>query len=322
MASNRFIPSRSLGDIFYGSSNNALDRLAGLAGLPVPSNQFGLLAMAQALYGTRQPDPWAAYIPAPTIPPDQYLRNILTRETVLTGPFSPYFVVELALRPTLTTWANGNLRRLATNGSLSKGTANNSGNDVDVFISLDGNVGETLKEVYNKLDRWLTAEGYVTRRQNVSINIKVGGHSVDLVPGVCQNFLTGDHSLYRRKADTWKKTNVDTHALHIQSSGRVEEIRVLKLWRDQKGFEFPSFYLELTVLRALPNYLAAPVGDLANNVWKVFAYLRDTFPGACILDPANTNNTVSDDLTIAEKAIVRQRAIAALNAKDWNEIVR
>ena len=56
-------------------------------------------------------------------------------------------------------------------------------------------------------------------------------------------------------------------------------------------------------------------------MWKVFQYLRDSFPNARVVDPANTNNVISDDLTAAERAKVKFVAERALAAANWNEIV-
>jgi hypothetical protein len=151
---------------------------------------------------------------------------------------------------------------------------------------------------------------------------------VDLVPGKRQNALSSDHSLYRRKADTWTKTNVLTHARTVIGAARGNEIRILKLWRNQKGLDFPSFYLELSVIRALS---ARPLpGLLSNNalpmlsqrVRAVFDYLRDSFPAARIADPANTNNIISEDLTAQEKAKVSAAAKPAREAASWEDIVR
>jgi len=155
-------------------------------------------------------------------------------------------------------------------------------------------------------------------------------YSVDLVPGKRQNALADDHSLYRRKADTWTKTNVLTHARTVIGAGRADEIRIVKLWRNQKGLDFPSFYLELSVIRALAakplpgllTYRAQPT--LAQRVMMVFDYLRDSFAAARIADPANSNNIISDDLTAREKAKVSTAAKAARQAaaSSWEDIVR
>jgi hypothetical protein len=61
---------------------------------------------------------------------------------------------------------------------------------------------------------------------------------------------------------------------------------------------------------------------LSSNVWNVFHYLRDTFSNARVVDPANSNNIISDDLTAAEQAAVKAAAAKALNARDWSEIVK
>jgi hypothetical protein len=261
---------------------------------------------------------------------DQYLHGILLREAVDAGPNSPLLGLQATLMPTLRQWAGNNLLGVYPSGSFMKGTAVRSGTDIDLFLSLSEHTSETLKEVYNKLFDCLTSAGYSPKRQNVSLNITVSRYSVDLVPGKRQDALSDDHSLYRRKADTWTKTNVLTHARTVIGAGRGDEIRIVKLWRNQKGLDFPSFYLELSVIRALaatplPGLLSYnPQPTLAQRVMTVFDYLRDSFPAARIADPANTNNIISEDLTAQEKAKVSAAAKAARQAaaSSWEDIVR
>lgn len=93
---------------------------------------------------------------------------------------------------------------------------------------------------------------------------------------------------------------------------------IAKLWRNQKGLDFPSFYLELTVI----NALAGSYGTLSQRVLTAFQYLRDWFPAARVMDPANTNNVISDDLNDAERARIKAAAVTALGASDWNQIVK
>lgn len=248
---------------------------------------------------------------------DAYLQSILTREAVDTGPFSPVRGVQTTLMPILREWAGIYLSDVSPSGSFAKGTANRSGTDIDLFISLTQNTPGTLKDIYDKLFRKMTEKAYTPKRQNVSINVRVNGYDVDLVPAKRQDGYSQDHSLYRRKVDSWTKTNVATHISKVLKSGRTQEARIIKLWRNQKGLDFPSFYLELTVLDALSGSSAS----ISTNVWKVFEYLRDSFSNARVVDPANTNNIISEDLTAAEKAKVKAAAQQALAAKTWNEIV-
>lgn len=250
--------------------------------------------------------------------PDAYLQNILLRESVDTELTSPVRGVIAWLRPTIQEWAGGYLSDLYPSGSFAKGTANKSGTDIDLFISLADTTPETLKDIYTKLFKRMTETGYKPKAQNVSINITVNGYDVDLVPAKRQDSYSQDHSLYRRKADTWTKTNVPKHISYVLQSGRIAEARLIKLWRNQKGLDFPSFYLEMTVI----NALAGRRDTLSENVWAVFQYLRDTFPSARVIDPANTNNTISEDLTAAEKLRMKAAAERALAANTWEEIIR
>lgn len=248
---------------------------------------------------------------------DDYLKRILAREAVDTGPSSPVRNVQGVIRPIIQQWAGAYLVNVSPSGSFAKGTANKSGTDIDLFISLSQDTPNTLKDIYNKLFSRMTENGFTPKRQNVSINVRVSGYDVDLVPARRQDASSQDHSLYRRRADTWTKTNVAKHIAYVSQSGRTQEVRVLKLWRNQKGIDFPSFYLELTAINALSNAR----GTLSENVLAVFRYLRDTFPAARVTDPANTNNLLSDDLTATERALVKAAAERALAATNWSQIV-
>jgi hypothetical protein len=249
--------------------------------------------------------------------PDAYLQSILMREAVDTGPASPVRSVFTWLRPTIHEWAGRYLVDISPSGSFAKGTANKSGTDIDIFISLAHTTPETLKDIYTKLFNRMKEKGFTPKAQNVSINVKVNGFDVDLVPAKRQDAHSQDHSLYRRKADTWTKTNVARHISCVSQSGRVPEARLLKLWRNQKSLDFPSFYLELTVI----NALAGKRGSLSENVLTALRYLQDTFPATRVIDPANTNNIISDDLTVAEKAKVKAVAARSLSAQSWGEII-
>lgn len=247
-----------------------------------------------------------------------YLQGILAREAVDTSQNSPVRGVIAILQPHISQWAGSMLRSVSASGSFAKGTANKNGTDIDLFISISNNCNESLGAIYASLLKKLQGLNLNPRQQNVSLNVKVAGFDVDLVPAKHQGNAGEDHSLYRRRANTWTQTNVAKHIAKVSGSGRTQEIRVLKLWRNQKGLDFPSFYLELTVI----NALSGKTGTLDQNVWTVLQYLRDNFANARVVDPANTNNVISDDLTVAERAKIVAATTTALKAKDWNEIVK
>jgi hypothetical protein len=201
------------------------------------------------------------------------------------------------------------LAGVSPSGSFAKGTAIKSGTDLDLFVSLKEDTTETLKEIYNRLFERIKGAGYTPRKQNVSIGLEVDGFSVDLVPARRQDAFTNDHSLYRRKADSWTKTNVQKHISYVRVGNRLVETRLVKIWRNQKGLELPSLYLEMAVIEALRFHAGA---TLSLRIVAVLTYLRDKLPTARFVDPANSNNIISDDLTQAERntiSVAAQRVL-------------
>jgi hypothetical protein len=249
---------------------------------------------------------------------DEYLRSLLARERVDNSTTSPVRAVQGELIPLLRNWAGDRLLAIHPSGSFAKGTAIRSGTDIDLFVSLAPSDHEPLRRVHDRLFAALESAGYKPRRQNVSLNIRLFDYSVDLVPAQRQNAMTADHSLYVSKHDTWIKTNVMKHIAFVVAAKRQNETRILKLWRNQMGLDFPSFYLEMAVIRVLA---ARSTPYLSANVHAVLEYLRDSFIHARFVDPANGNNVLSDLLSDTEKRAVAAAARVALAGPQWREIV-
>ena len=237
---------------------------------------------------------------------DERLWGILQREAVDTGMESPVRGVQGLLRPLLARWAGRSLVDIFPSGSFAKGTANRSSTDIDLFLSLHWNTEGTLREIYEGLERVLREGGFAVRRQNVSLRVKVNGFAVDLVPGKRQSPISEDHSLYLRRRDSWIKTNVKKHVRWVEGTGRRAEMRLMKLWRDERGLDWPSFYVELATARALEEQVLP--GTLSGNLRRVLEFVRDRLEWARLVDPANGSNVVSDTLTQEEKRVVARAA--------------
>lgn len=250
--------------------------------------------------------------------PDEYVLSLVSNYSVSTGSGSAAFQAAQKLYPTIKGWAGKYLLSATFSGSYAKSTTIKGGTDVDIFISLDSQTPGTLKEIYENLYSYLDDKHLSPRRQNVSIGLSYSGVSIDLVPGRKQAGNTSDHSLYRNKANTWTQTNVGKHIELISESGRLVEIKALKIWRKVHYLDFPSFYLELTILDALYN---KKKNQPASNVWTVIEYLRDSFSKARVVDPANSNNIISDDLTSAEKGSIVSVAKNSVAQANWGSII-
>jgi hypothetical protein len=76
--------------------------------------------------------------------------------------------------------------------------------------------------------------------------------------------------------------------------------------------------LELIVLRALKNHRT---DNIANNVFTVLKFIGTELHTVSIVDPSNTNNILTDDLTRAEKGVIVNKAQSSVAAQYWSEII-
>lgn len=250
---------------------------------------------------------------------DEYLQSVIAKYRVSTGTGSPAESAGNAIYPIIQKWAGNQLREVRYSGSTAKGTGIKGTTDVDLFVSLKSDTTNTLKEIFDSLHSTMKNSGYSNAsRQNVSVHIKHQGIEVDLVPAVHYGNASGDHWLYVNKSNRERtQTNVDTHIGLVQNSGRISEIILAKIWRKNHGLDFPSFYLELAVIEAL-KYKRSSLSD---HFSAVLDYFADGFSSARFVDPANSANVISDDLTAAEKKSVADKAKTSRREQYWESIV-
>ncbi|MDV7202259.1 hypothetical protein RYZ18_13070 [Roseovarius sp. 10] len=246
---------------------------------------------------------------------DQYVASILQKYAV--NSVAAKRTAD-AVAPLIRSWAGTQLANLFYSGSFAKGTGNKLSADVDLFISLKSDTRQSLKEIYESLFSLSQRKAWSPVRQNVSIGITHSGMKLDLVPGKIQSGYQNYHSLYRRKTDGWTQTNIKLHIDTISKSGRQNEIRAIKIWRNLHNLDFPSFFLELMVLDALKG---KSTNNLSANVISALSHIGKSLPTTRVIDPANTNNIISDDMTKEEKNAVAAMANASIGKKYWKDII-
>ena len=251
--------------------------------------------------------------------PDQYVNSVVNQHKLPEGldPYTQVVIVE-PLKQIISNWAGEYLCETKLSGSRAKGTAIDIATDLDLFISLSSTTPLSLKDIYNHLYNRIKQEGLAVRKQNVSLGVTYKGYKVDLVPAKRQSQTGNDHSLYRSKVDSWTKTNIDMHINKVRRSGRITEVTALKIWRENHGLEFPSIYLECFAIDVLAGKsLYAP----ANNFLYLLRCIQDEITTTRVVDPANTNNVLSDELTEKEKKLLSEQARKSLSARNWEDII-
>ena len=212
-------------------------------------------------------------------------------------------------------------------GSLAKGTAVSLASDVDYLISLKSGCDERnggLEYTYNGLYQHLAQKYTSARKQNVSVGITLDGLKIDITPARKMPGNTNDHALFVSKAGTWTKTNIDRHIADVSGSGRCEEIRLLKIWRAINGLKIPSIYLEYLTIGTILNGKKKAPDALADNFWHALGELSKDAGNpinARIVDPANSNNILSELANKSEKAAIVAAAKASRGKGNWQDIV-
>ena len=254
-----------------------------------------------------------------------YLYQILQKYNA--RDLTAYSALLSQLKSTLQTWASSCYVGILDSGSRVKGTAISLASDVDYLVSLtsgcnDNNGG--LKGCYDSLFTKLNNTYSSVRKQNVSVRINLNGLEVDITPARKQNGNTNYHNLYLSKSGSWTQTNIQKHITDISQSGRTNEIKVLKIWRELHQIDFPSIYLEYLLMSNILLNRSKDINSLGDNVWHAFNELAKTQGNplsARIVDPANSNNILSDLLTTAEKNKIISQAQTAIRQTNWNQIV-
>ena len=251
---------------------------------------------------------------------DEYLKSIIYKYKLSEGiSYSEEINYLYIIKNEIMNWGKSYINEIKLSGSRAKGTAINISSDFDLFVSIKHDCLFSLEDLYNSLYSYLNKK-FDCRKQNVSIGINYNGKSIDVVPGKKQSnyWNENDHSLWKNKKNTWTKTNIDLHIKKIIESKRVEEIVATKIWVKQHKLDFPSIYLELSVLNAL---YYKPFDQIATNFSTVLKYLRDEFIHKMIIDPANSNNVISDDLFVYEKQAIVNQATQSMNVSYWSQVI-
>jgi len=251
----------------------------------------------------------------PTV--DQYAASIVEKYHVAADAESPSHQAVDEIIPLLKRWGQQYLLGITLSGAYAKNTAISLSSHADLLVALDPVPGKEMKTVFWSLFEYLSDHDLRPHTRDVSIQVKVRGLKVDLIPALRDRGSAGN-VLFNKKSGCAVQTDVARHVHLIANSGRQQEICALKIWRERNSLDFPSLLLELTVLHALES---ERFGQLADNVVTVLRCIAGRFGQTMLRDPANENNVVSNDLSGAQKQAIAKAARDALYDENWKKIV-
>jgi len=246
---------------------------------------------------------------------EQYVASMVEKYRVQVDTGSPAHCAADKILPLLKKWGKQYLLGLTLSGAYAKNTAISLSSHVDVLVLLAPVPGMEMKNIFWNLCEYLTEQNLRPHTREVSVQVEQKGFRIDLIPACREG---NGNVLFNKKSGRPVTTDVAQHVHLVGNSGRQQEICALKIWRERTGLYFPSFYLELAVLRALES---EPFGHLSDNVLAIMRFLSGRFEKAVVRDPANGENVVSGDLSAEERGAISEAARKALYEENWKKMV-
>jgi hypothetical protein len=211
-------------------------------------------------------------------------------------------------------WGEG-APRFYYGGSFGKKTLIAAHFDLDLVIYFPA--GDP-KELYAAVERRLREANHAPSRHNVALRLAyTKGLHVDVVPGRALDETYYYADLYANDRGTTRRTSLKAH-IDLARSGDRSIIRLLKLWRWRHGVPVGSFVLELAAAHALAGGKGRTLEDKLECVLR---FLADSWLDARLVDPANPENVVTDDMREPDKALVMSAAQNAVKAPGWEWVV-
>lgn len=198
------------------------------------------------------------------------------------------------------------------NGSIVKGTSIQN-SDIDIQLRFKKSIG-TIEEVFNKVYEFLTYELddvliINVRKQKHSIGVTYNLHGekfrIDVVPSrISENTSKDDYICVNSSSffgqSSFKKINSNKQLKVLNFSNQEKKVvKLLKIWKNENDINLKSVYLELLVKKAFQNGVV--VRTIDKSLLEAINYIGEHIHKIRIIDPANSNNIISDTMTYDEK---------------------
>ncbi|MGV3698277.1 hypothetical protein [Flavobacterium sp.] len=202
-------------------------------------------------------------------------------------------------------------------GSIAKGTSI-SGSDIDIQLQFKKDSG-TLADVYYSVSNFVfdefkdrNLESVREQKHSIGMEFKIKDEikRIDIVPvrqienGNNDTCLFVNNTGFFEKP-TYKKTNSLKQLSSLAFNFREKRIvKLLKVWKTENSLKIKSIHLEWLAKKffeekSISNNIEKALSDVVYFIATNIEYIR-------IVDPANSNNIISNTLTSEEKSNISQ----------------
>jgi tRNA nucleotidyltransferase (CCA-adding enzyme) len=245
------------------------------------------------------------------------------------------------------------LRKMLLSGSLAKGTAMRSLNDIDVACYISGadsphEVTDLLNYLADRLRQAFpnfTSDQVQPQTYSVTVSFRGTGLDVDVVPILYDGDTQWFGNLVSQDDGSFLKTSIPLHLDFIRKRKQEQDkhfaqvVRLVKFWarkvkNERDGFRFKSFMVEMILSHLCDQGL--DFSDYPEALQLFFTYIArtnmrecisftDYYPAAAvgtfsepvqIIDPVNVKNNVSRLYSAAQADSIVDAALDAGDAID------
>lgn len=244
------------------------------------------------------------------------------------------------------------LVKMLHSGSVAKGTALRTVNDLDVAVYVesgsapkdDRELQPWLAERLREANPGMDASQFVSQDHCVTIRFKGSGLDVDVVPVLYEGDPNDCGYLVRKTTGQRVLTSIPLHLKFLRARKTThgdkfkELIRLTKWWKrveatSDADFRFKSFLIELLWAHLADN--GATLADYHDALEEFFAFIvkgglaqriafRDNYPASKlppangnaieVFDPVNPENNVAVNYTLTDRERIEHAAHRALDA--------
>jgi predicted nucleotidyltransferase len=245
------------------------------------------------------------------------------------------------------------LRKMLLSGSLAKGTALRSLNDIDVAVYIIGSdaphdlrglldyLAERLRKAYPNF----RADQVKPQTYSVTVSFQGSGLDVDVVPVLYAGDPEWRGNLVSQEDGSFVETSIPLHLEFTRKRKRKQEmdfaqvVRLVKFWarrmkQERDGFRFKSFMIEMILAKLCDD--GVDFSDYPEALQSFFTYIgrsnlrerivfADHYPASDaakvkdpvqIFDPINCTNNVARLYTEAQADAIVEAALDAGDAID------
>jgi hypothetical protein len=245
------------------------------------------------------------------------------------------------------------LKRMMVSGSLAKGCALRSLNDIDVAVYVSGSGAphdtkallDYLAEKLRKAFPNFTPDQVVPQTYSVTVSFRGSGLDVDIVPVLYSGLLEWRGNLISQDDGSFLETSIPLHLAFAKKRKQAQPIhyaqivRLVKFWarlmkQERDGFRFKSFMIEMILAKLsdrgvdfsdYPEALQAFFTYIARSELREKIFFEDNYSASKIglftdpvqiIDPVNPDNNVARLYTKQNVDAIIEAALDAGDAID------